>query len=1071
MNFNGKNRGKGASIHSKDSKYFSIQRRDFIKFIGFGGAALSFYPLFAQEDYRAAFERIIPADKKLSSQWVKSLFERGQREVYTYPESEKIGMPVGGICCGQVYLGGNGKLWHWDIFNSVENSGSSGPHYANPLKPHSPIDQGFAIAISSTEGSQIRPLDHTGWEKVSFIGEYPIGYIEYEDRGCPVTVSLEAFSPFIPLNPEDSALPATVMRFTVKNRSRTPVEIEIGGWLQNAVCINSASEYDGVRRNRIVDHSRFKFLECTAERKPAETTQKREDIVFENFESGSYSTWTVSGTAFGTEPIEVSKIPSYQGDVGATGKRLANSHASAPGKSVEEKDSHTGWLLSKPFTIERNYINFLIGGGSHKGRTCVNLIIDGKTVLSATGKNDNRMRPVSWNVRQWLGKKAQIQILDMAHESWGNVGVDHIVFTDEPGALAARMEQAADYGSMGIALLKTGVGKNGKGQFYGCAQLPARNIPAGLFPLADKKQPQEATAPFDKNLVGSLTCKFTLKPDQTDEAIFIIVWYFPNIKLDLPDTQGRHYGKRFKNAYAVAEYIVSNFERLSQQTRLWHDTWYDSTLPYWFLDRTFATVSHLATNTCYWFGNGRFYAWEGVGCCPGTCTHVWHYAQAMARLFPQLERVLREKVDFGVAFDPTTGRIRFRAEHNNHWAVDGQAGVVLRTYREHLMSADNQFLQRNYSKCKKAIEFLIQRDENTDGIIDGPQHNTLDTDWFGKIAWLSSMYLAALRAGELMALEMDDKEFAQKCRSIFEKGRAFIEQKLFNGEYFINLVDKNRLDTINSGTGCHIDQVLGDSWAEQINLGPILDPLKVKSALKALWRYNYCPDVGQWRNVNKPGRWYAMPGEAGLLMCTFPQPDWDYSKAKGKGPGWAAGYFNECMTGFEYQVAWHSISKGLVMEGLAITRSIHDRYHPSKRNPWNEIECGDHYARAMASYGVFLAVCGFKYHGPKGIIGFKPKLTPENSKSAFTTATGWGSFSQQLGERGNSAILALRWGTLTVNCVELGLREGFKPSTVSATLGKKNVPLQFKIQQDTLIIKFEKPLQIKEGESLQIVYT
>ena len=111
-------------------------------------------------------------------------------------------------------------------------------------------------------------------------------------------------------------------------------------------------------------------------------------------------------------------------------------------------------------------------------------------------------------------------------------------------------------------------------------------------------------------------------------------------------------------------------------------------------------------------------------------------------------------------------------------------------------------------------------------------------------------------------------------------------------------------------------------------------------------------------------------------MCTFPRSDWDYEQAKGKGADWAAGYFNECMNGFEYQVAGHMIWEGMVTEGLAVARAVHDRYHPSRRNPWNEVECGDHYARSMASYGVFLAACGFEYHGPKGHLGLRPADSP-----------------------------------------------------------------------------------------------
>ena len=225
---------------------------------------------------------------------------------------------------------------------------------------------------------------------------------------------------------------------------------------------------------------------------------------------------------------------------------------------------------------------------------------------------------------------------------------------------------------------------------------------------------------------------------------FLVTWHFPNLRMDkLPP--GRFYAKRFASALDVADYVSRNYRRLSRETRLWHDTWYDSTLPYWFLDRTFLNTSILATSTCFRFGDGRFYGWEGVGCCAGTCGHVWQYAQAMARLFPELERDTRERVDFGLALKPD-GAICFRGEFNNIPAVDGQAGTILRALREHQMSADAAWLKRNWPGIKKATEWLIAKDGDGDGLIAGNQHNTLDTDWFGPVAWLSGLYLAALLA-------------------------------------------------------------------------------------------------------------------------------------------------------------------------------------------------------------------------------------------------------------------------------------------------------------------------------------
>jgi hypothetical protein len=251
----------------------------------------------------------------------------------------------------------------------------------------------------------------------------------------------------------------------------------------------------------------------------------------------------------------------------------------------------------------------------------------------------------------------------------------------------------------------------------------------------------------------------------------------------------------------------------------------------------------------------------------------------------------------------------------------------------------------------------------------------------------------------------------------------------------------------------------------------VLPEKETLAALRALWRYNFSPDVGPYREANKPGRWYAMAGEAGLLMCTFPRTDWDFQKACGVGntkPGFA-GYFNECMNGFEYQVAGHMIWEGMLTEGLAITRALHDRYHPSRRNPWNEVECGDHYARSMASYGVFLAACGFEYHGPRGHIAFAPRLTPENFRTPFTCAEGWGTFTQKAEGRSTKAEITLKHGKLRVRTVALALPADAKAKTARVTVNGKGAKAAFAQEGRCVTVKLAADVVVKAGQEIQIV--
>ncbi|HRR86462.1 MAG TPA: GH116 family glycosyl hydrolase [Phycisphaerae bacterium] len=1021
----------------------------------------------------------VPADKKLDPLWVRSLFERGAPTIYRSAagELEHIGMPIGGICTGQLYLGGDGRLWHWDIFNQPapqEWRNGSGPHYAKPAEVKSPIEQGFAIRVVTTDRAQIRPLDQRGFRDVRFRGEYPIGLVEYRDVDVPVVVNLEAFSPFVPLNEDDSGLPATVLRYTVRNIGDSPVEVELGGWLQNGVCLASGQPGRGQRENRILRQPAMTVLECRARANPAASkpvAEARPDIVFDDFESETYDKWSVTGTAFGDGPIATSQIASYQGDVNAHGQRVVNSHSSRRGGGISATDSHIGSMTSKEFTVERHYIRFRIGGGAHPGQTCVNLLVDGAVVRSAAGHNNNRMRIEHFDVREFAGKQARLQVMDGVKDAWGNIGVDEIVFTDGQKDELQMPEQQPDDGTMALALLG-----NSEGVFAD-ADLPAGPFPIPLFKAQDGRA--EASRDFGQRLIGAIGGKRRLAAGEEVEFTFVLAWHFDGLWWDsLPFLENvrnlrRFYGTRFRDAADVVRYVAREFDRLLSQTRLWRDTWYDSTLPYWLLDRTLANISTLATATCYRFDNGRFYGWEGNYCCGGTCTHVWQYAQAVGRLFPALERSTREMIDFGLAFDDATGIIHYRAEAHRELAVDGQAGTILRVYREHQMSKDDGFLRRIWPRVRKSVELLMSRDTDHDGLLDGAQYNTLDAAWYGQIAWISSHYLAAVRAGEKMAVEMGDAGFAERCRKIVDRGGKRLVERLYNGEYFIHIPDPDKPQTVRTGDGCHIDQLFGQSWAHQVGLGRIVPLEPTLSALRSLWRYNFAPDVGPYRLMAADkipgGRWYAMPGEGGLLMCTWPKGGMETASGGGKDAGFA-GYFNECMTGFEYQVAAHMIWEGMVQEGLAITRMIHDRYHARKRNPWNEIECGDHYARAMASYGVFLAVCGFEYHGPQGYLAFAPRMSPDHFRSAFTSAEGWGTFEQNRQNDSQTETIVVRHGRLTLRKLAFDLAAGFRPGSVAVSAAGQSLPASMSQDGSRVTITLDAVHVLKTEERLDIIF-
>ncbi|RFS24999.1 hypothetical protein DVR12_07380 [Chitinophaga silvatica] len=594
----------------------------------------------------------------------------------------------------------------------------------------------------------------------------------------------------------------------------------------------------------------------------------------------------------------------------------------------------------------------------------------------------------------------------------------------------------------------------------------------------NKYNNNDSLAEAPDKLIGSISATSKMAPNDYFSPKYSISWHFnhphPQLIKLVPDAaKGYYYGKKFKDALEVSKYVQTNFNYLTDTANLWTYWQNASTLPYWFLDRTFLNLGTLATANTYRFASGRFWSWEGIGACAGTCTHVWQYAHAMARVFPTLERDMRQRVDLGTGFYPDSGAIRFRGENENRPAIDGQAGTILRFYREHQMSEDDTFLKTNWPSIKKAVKFMMAQDKNGDGMIDTPMENTLDAVWEGEIAWIVGLCIAAAEASKAMALEMNDTEFAKTCKTFVTNGRKNMEQHLFNGEYFIHRPDaKEGRQKLGSYNTCHIDQVYGQSWAFQVGLPRILDKDKTISALKALWKYNFTADVGPYIQTHLGGRPYVLPGEGGMIMNTNPANE---AKPYGENTTWQLGYFHECMSGFEHQVAAHMMAEGMVDESLILTRMIHDRYHPAKRNPFNEIECSDHYARAMASYGTFISACGFTYHGPKATIGFAPKIDPKHFSTPFITAKGWGSYYQSRTEEGQHHGMEILYGTLKLEKLnfELIKKREVKSVTVlverlTDKLVKIPVPATFSVKDNQLTITLNSVFNFIKMDRLKI---
>jgi non-lysosomal glucosylceramidase len=200
---------------------------------------------------------------------------------------------------------------------------------------------------------------------------------------------------------------------------------------------------------------------------------------------------------------------------------------------------------------------------------------------------------------------------------------------------------------------------------------------------------------------------------------------------------------------------------------------------------------------------------------------------------------------------------------------------------------------------------------------------------------------------------------------------------LFNGEYYqqnVADVDERRYQY---GTGVLSDQLLGQLLAHVVGLGHLFPREHVVSAIGAVYTHNFRRDLTEHESVQ---RTYALGDEAGLVLCSWP---------RGGRPRIPFVYSDEVWTGIEYQVAAHLIYEGLVDEGLTVVGAVRDRHDGIRRNPWNEVECGNHYARSLASWGVLLALGGQHYDAHLGELSFAP-AQPGALRAFFSTGTAWG---------------------------------------------------------------------------------
>jgi non-lysosomal glucosylceramidase len=320
--------------------------------------------------------------------------------------------------------------------------------------------------------------------------------------------------------------------------------------------------------------------------------------------------------------------------------------------------------------------------------------------------------------------------------------------------------------------------------------------------------------------------------------------------------------------------------------------------------------------------------------------------------------------------------------HEFHAAVDGQLGTVVRLYREWRFSGDDAFLAELYPAAKRALDYAFTTwDSDGDLVLDSQQHNTYDIEFYGPNSLANSVFLAALRAGAAMAEQQGDDEAAARWSEAAELGAERTDALLYNGEYYVQRIEDVDAYRYQYGLGCLSDQLLGQTHAHLVGLGHVLPAEHVRSAIGAVFRHNFRRDFTDYASVQ---RTYALNDDEGLVLCTWPE---------GGRPRIPFVYSDEVWSGIEYQVAANLIYEGLVEEGLTIVRAVRNRHDGVRRSPWNEAECGNHYARSLASWSVLIALTDAQWDARRRSLRLAPVAAAVQDgvfRSFFSTGAGWG---------------------------------------------------------------------------------
>lgn len=529
---------------------------------------------------------------------------------------------------------------------------------------------------------------------------------------------------------------------------------------------------------------------------------------------------------------------------------------------------------------------------------------------------------------------------------------------------------------------------------------------------------------------GALASTVKLAPRAKAKIRFTLSWFFPHHLTADGQDMGHMYSNWYSDAYEVNRFLNANYEKHRAVTESFARTLADTSCGDAMAFAWSSQLSTLVTNT-WWTKDGGYAIWEGLGCCGLSTTDVDYQGSfPIVALFPelklaQMKRIIVYQNELGQVPHNFTGNLN--SVDKGFTRVDMNPQFVMMVNRDYLWTGDREYLASMWPHVVRAMAFTESLDTNSDGLPDRNTGVQTYDAWQmrGTPSYVASLWIGSLRAAIRIAEAAEKPDEAHHWTELLEKASASFDALLFNGEYYSLWVDGKTRDEL-----CMTDQISGEWFSHLIGLPTTISRKNLDQAVASILKYNFNPEFGL-HNATAP------MGGAGLLALTNVQ---------------AGGLWS----GIEFAFASFLMDHGRYADGVKIVEAIHRRYLRAGQ-PWNHVECGNHYSRAMSSWATMLAATGFKPDASIQSLTLSPGIAG-NFRAPWVTAAGFGTIDRS----GRTLSIHCTHGTLSLTTLKLS------EAVQSARIGAMALTMHATKDRENVMLKFSTPVSLTAGQTLTI---